>query len=131
MNLNAFLFVGIGGFAGAVARYALGGWLLHHTAQQRFPWSTFAVNVVGCLAIGVLAGLAERHSMFGPALRLFLFTGLLGGFTTFSAFGLEALFLLRRGEPWVAAAYVAGSVLLGLAAVWIGLRGVDLVARGG
>lgn len=130
MNLNAFLFVGIGGFAGAVARYALGGWLLHHTAQQRFPWSTFAVNVVGCLAIGVLAGLAERHSMFGPGMRLFLFTGLLGGFTTFSAFGLEALFLLRRGEPWVAAAYVAGSVLLGLAAVWIGLRGMDLVARG-
>ena len=129
--MHPLLLVGLGGFAGSVARYALGGWLLHHTAQQRFPWSTFAVNVVGCLAIGVLAGLAERHSMFGPALRLFLFTGLLGGFTTFSAFGLEALFLLRRGEPWVAAAYVAGSVLLGLAAVWIGLRCVDFVARGG
>ena len=123
--------VGIGGFVGAVARYVLGGWLLHHTAQERFPWSTFAVNVAGCLAIGVLAGLAERHSMFGPGLRLFLFTGLLGGFTTFSAFGLETLFLLRRGEPWVAAAYVAGSVLLGLAAVWIGLRCVGFVARGG
>ena len=131
MTPGSLLLVGIGGFAGSVARYALGGWLLHHTAQERFPWSTFAVNVVGCLVIGVLAGLAERHSMFGPGLRLFLFTGLLGGFTTFSAFGLETLFLLRRGEPWVAAAYVAGSVLLGLAAVWIGLRCVGFVARGG
>lgn len=131
MTPNAVFLVGIGGFAGSVARYLLGGWLLHHTAQERFPWSTFAVNVVGCLVIGVLAGLAERHSMFGPGLRLFLFTGLLGGFTTFSAFGLETLFLLRRGEPWVAAAYVAGSVLLGLAAVWIGLRCVGFVARGG
>jgi CrcB protein len=131
MTANAVFLVGIGGFAGSVARYLLGGWLLHHTAQERFPWSTFAVNVAGCLVIGVLAGLAERHSMFGPNLRLFLFTGLLGGFTTFSAFGLETLFLLRRGEPWVAAAYVAGSVLLGLAAVWIGLRCVGFVARAG
>lgn len=130
MTPNAVFFVGIGGFAGSVARYLLGGWLLHHTAQARFPWSTFAVNVAGCLVIGVLAGLAERHSMFGPNLRLFLFTGLLGGFTTFSAFGLETLFLLRRGETGVAAAYVAGSVLLGLAAVWMGLRCVDLT-RGG
>ena len=64
-------------------------------------------------------------------MRLFLFTGLLGGFTTFSAFGLETIFLLRRGEPWVAALYVAGSVLLGLAAVWIGMRGVDFIAHGG
>ena len=129
--LGSVLLVGVGGFAGSVARYLLGGWLLHHTAQQRFPWSTFAVNVAGCLVIGVLAGLAERHSMFSPGLRLFLFTGLLGGFTTFSAFGLETLFLLRRGEPWVAAAYVGGSVLLGLLAVWLGMRGVQLFVRGG
>lgn len=127
--MHPLLLVGLGGFAGSVARYLLGGWLLHHTAQERFPWSTFAVNVAGCLVIGLLAGLAERHSMFGPGMRLFLFTGLLGGFTTFSAFGLETLYLLRRGEPWVAAAYVAGSVLVGLAAVWIGMRGVDFVAR--
>lgn len=129
--LHSLLLVGVGGFAGSVARYALGGWLLHHTAQQRFPWSTFAVNVAGCLVIGVLAGLAERHALSNPGLRLFLFTGLLGGFTTFSAFGLETLFLLRRGEPWVAVAYVGGSVLLGLLAVWLGMRGVQLFARGG
>ena len=121
MNLQ-LLYVGLGGAIGAMARHLLGGWVLHHTAQGRFPAGTFAVNVLGCLLIGALAGLAERHALASPSLRVFLFTGVLGGFTTFSAFGLETLYLLRRGETGVAAAYVAGSVLLGLAAVWIGFR---------
>mgnify|MGYP006188766007 CR=1 FL=1 len=120
--MNHLLLVGLGGALGAVARWKLGGWLLHLTAQQKFPWSTFAVNAAGCLAIGVLAGMAARHDMFGPGARLFLFTGLLGGFTTFSAFGLETLFLLRRGEPWTAAAYVLASIAVGLLAVWLGMR---------
>ena len=125
--MTNILLVGIGGFIGSVARYKLGGWLLHLTVQEKFPYSTFAVNVVGCLIVGVLAGLAERYELFGPGVRLFLFTGLLGGFTTFSAFGLETMFLLRRGEPWVAALYVVASVLLGLVAVWIGIKGVYLL----
>ena len=125
--MTNILLVGIGGFIGSVARYKVGGWLLHLTVQEKFPYSTFAVNVVGCLIVGVLAGLAERYELFGPGARLFLFTGLLGGFTTFSAFGLETMFLLRRGEPWVAALYVVASVLLGLVAVWIGIKGVYLL----
>lgn len=128
--MNQFLLVGLGGALGAIARWKLGGWVLHLTVQQKFPYATFAVNVAGCLAIGILAGLAERHDMFGQATRLFLFTGLLGGFTTFSAFGLETLFLLRRGEPWIAALYVCASVLVGLAAVWAGWRGADWIVRG-
>lgn len=120
--MNHLLLVGLGGFLGAIARWKLGGWLLHLTVQEKFPYPTFAVNVAGCLAIGILAGLAERHDMFGQGARLFLFTGLLGGFTTFSAFGMETLFLLRRGEPWVAALYIATSVVAGLVAVWLGLR---------
>lgn len=128
--MNQFLLVGLGGAFGAIARWKLGGWVLHLTVQQKFPYATFAVNVAGCLAIGILAGLAERHDMFGQATRLFLFTGLLGGFTTFSAFGLETLFLLRRGEPWIAALYVCASVLVGLAAVWAGWRGADWIVRG-
>lgn len=123
------LLVGLGGFLGAVARYKLGGLVLHLTAQERFPFSTFAVNVLGCLVVGVLAGLAERHHAFGPEARLFLFTGLLGGFTTFSAFGLEAVQLLRRGEVATAALYAGGSVVLGIAAVWLGLKLVGLAAR--
>jgi len=127
--MKSILLVGLGGFIGSVARYKLGGLVLHLSAQERFPYSTFVVNVVGCLAIGILAGLAERHELFGPGTRLFLFTGLLGGFTTFSAFGLDAVFLVRRGELWVAALYAGASVVLGIGAVWLGFRLISLFAR--
>jgi CrcB protein len=127
--MQNLLLVGLGGFLGSIARYKLGGLVLHLTAQERFPYGTFSVNVLGCLAIGILAGLAERYDMFGPQARLFLFTGLLGGFTTFSAFGLEAVALARRNEIGIAALYAGGSVVLGVAAVWIGLRLVGMAAR--
>lgn len=112
------LLVGIGGFFGAIARYQLGGWVLHHTFEARFPWSTFAVNVVGCFIIGALSGLTEKFGILGASERLFLITGFLGGFTTFSAFGLETFYLLRRGESLIAAAYIIASVLVGLVALW-------------
>jgi len=127
--MHPVLLAGLGGFLGSVARYKLGGLVLHLTVQERFPFSTFAVNVLGCLTVGVLAGLAERHEAFGPDARLFLFTGLLGGFTTFSAFGLEAVYLLRRGEVATAALYAGGSVVLGIAAVWLGLKLAGFGAR--
>lgn len=127
--MKPVLLVGIGGFLGSIARYTLGGWVLHMTAQERFPLSTFAVNVLGCLAVGVLAGLAEKHDMFAPEARLLLFTGLLGGFTTFSAFGLETVFLFRRGEEGLAAGYVCASVLLGIAAVWLGFKAASVLPR--
>ncbi len=127
--MTNILLVGLGGFAGSVTRYLIGGWILHQTYPEKFPWSTFAVNVAGCLAIGVLSGLAERFEMISPAARLFLFTGILGGFTTFSAFGLETVYLLRRGELPFAAAYVGGSVIVGLAALWLGLKFVYLLPR--
>ena len=120
--MTNILLVGLGGFIGSVARYKLGGWVLHMTAHEKFPFGTFAVNVAGCLVAGVLAGLVEKHELFSAETRLFLFTGLLGGFTTFSAFGLETMFLLRRGEPWVAAIYAGASVLLGVIAVWLGIK---------
>ena len=108
--MKEILIVGLGGGIGSVVRYKLGGWVLHHAPDGRFPASTFAVNVVGCLVAGVLWGLAERHELFAPSIRLFMFTGLLGGFTTFSAFGLETVNLLRRGEPAVAAIYAGLSI---------------------
>ena len=122
------LLVGLGGFAGAVARYLLGGWVLHHSLSAKFPWSTFAVNLLGCLIIGLLSGLAERLDWFSPSMRLLLLTGLLGGFTTFSAFGLETVHLLRRGEMWIAGAYVLASVLACIFAVWLGMKGVEMLA---
>jgi CrcB protein len=121
--------VGLGGFAGAIARYVLGGWILHQTLSAKFPWSTFAVNIAGCLIMGLLSGLAERLEWFTPQARLLLLTGLLGGFTTFSAFGLETVHLLRRGDVWTAALYAAGSVIICVAAVWIGLKSVEALTR--
>jgi len=114
--------VGLGGFVGSIARYKLGGMILHHFTAWRFPLSTFAVNVIGCFVIGALAALVEHRELFSPETRLFLFTGLLGGFTTFSAFAYEGMFLLRRGEIAIATAYAGLSVLGGLAAVWLAFK---------
>ena len=119
--MRHLLLVGLGGAIGAVARWKLGGAVLHHTADWKFPLSTFLVNCAGCLAAGVLAGLATKLDMFTPDARLFLFTGLLGGFTTFSAFGLETVTLLRRGEYVVAIAYALLSVVVGVAGLWLGM----------
>ena len=129
--MKDILLVGLGGFVGSVARYKLGGVVLHLTVQERFPYSTFAINVLGCLVVGLLAGLAEKHELFGSGTRLLLFTGLMGGFTTFSAFGLEAVFLIRRGELWLAALYAGSSVVLGIAAVWLGIKLVSLLPAAG
>ena len=86
------LMVALGGALGSVARYKLGGFVLHHTQSWDFPLSTFSINVIGCFFIGLLAALVEHHDLFSPPVRLLLFTGLLGGFTTFSAFGYESMF---------------------------------------
>lgn len=109
---------------GAAARYKLGGLVLHHTTQWKFPLSTFTVNVAGCLLAGLLAGLVVRHDFFSGDLRLFLFTGLLGGFTTFSAFGLETVYLLQRDELLVALANVVLSTAAGILVLWFGLKSI-------
>ncbi len=120
--MNSILWVGLGGAIGAVTRFKLGGWILHHAPDWKFPISTFVVNVFGCLVAGVLAGFVEKHDFFTPQMRLFLFTGLLGGFTTFSAFGLETVTLIQRHEFVWAAMNVTLSVLAGVVALGIGLK---------
>jgi CrcB protein len=120
--MQALLLVALGGAVGSVLRYQTGALVLRHTGPMAFPWGTFAVNVAGCLIAGVLAGLGERHAFLTAELRLLLFTGFLGGFTTFSAFGVETIALIERGEWAVAATYVAASVLCALAALWLALK---------
>lgn len=120
------LLVGAGGFLGSIARYALSGLVLRMTAAHRFPLGTLVVNIVGCFAMGVLAGLAERWHLFGNSARLFLLTGLLGGFTTFSAFAYETYFLGREDAWSWAIANVALHVVVGLGVLWVGHQ---LVAR--
>jgi len=114
------VWVGLGGFLGASARYYLGGWLNDLSPGSLFPYETLVINVSGCLGIGLLAGLAELRGLFSPELRLFLMVGILGGFTTFSTFGYETFQLMRDGEVMAASLNVVLQVVLGLAGVWAG-----------
>ena len=125
--MKSLLLVALGGALGSMTRFKLSGWVLHHTANWRFPAGTLTVNLLGCFIAGLLAGMAVKQEIFTPEARLFLFTGLLGGFTTFSAFGLETLLLLKRGEAGVAFANVAISVVIGLQVAWLGY---EVSARG-
>lgn len=118
--MNSILVVALGGAIGSVARYLLSTWVMQRATDWRFPIGTFLVNLVGCLVIGVLAGLVLKNNLFTTETRLFLFTGIVGGFTTFSAFELETFTLLRNGEVLVAGGYILLSVALGLLALWLG-----------
>ncbi|WFL78082.1 fluoride efflux transporter CrcB [Altererythrobacter arenosus] len=121
----ASMHVAIGGALGALARYQVGrgmtAWLGPATIGQ-FPWATLAVNVIGSLAMGIIAGWLARHGDMGSdQLRLFIGVGLLGGFTTFSAFSLELMVLIERGDAALALGYALVSVLAGLTALYVGL----------
>lgn len=110
-----------GGAVGSLARYLLGT-LIARGAGGAFPWGTLAVNLAGCFAIGIVAAFGERSGGLTPVVRLSLVVGLLGGFTTFSSFGLETFRMMVDGRWAGAAGYVLASNLLGLAAVWAGYR---------
>lgn len=113
------LIAGAGGFIGTCLRY-LTGKLLHTATPAAFPWGTFAVNVAGCLLIGIFYGLAERHHPISPALNVFLITGLCGGLTTFSSFA-DDLWLQLDGRHFLLfALYLLSSIALGLLMVWFG-----------
>jgi CrcB protein len=120
-----YLLVFLGGGIGSTLRYALNA-LAARTLGSHFPWGTFLINISGSVLMGLIAGyLAPRGdgaaASSGQAWRLFLMTGVLGGYTTFSAFSLDAALLYERGSPGLAAAYVAGSVALAIAGLFAGL----------
>ena len=117
--VNAMV-IGSGGFLGALARYGLSGLVHRQMPLTTFPYGTLVVNLLGCFAIGVLAGLVESRQLFGPELRAFAFIGILGGFTTFSTFGYETFAMIRDAEYLAAWANVGLHVMLGLALVWLG-----------
>jgi len=117
--VTKLLLVGAGGALGALLRYLVAG-LVAGRSPAQFPWSTLVVNAVGCLVIGCLMAVAEARSWFGAELRLLLFTGVLGSFTTFSTFGFDTFHLLRQGESGAALLYVAASLGLGILLVVVG-----------
>lgn len=123
--LAASAYVALGGAVGSLARYQAGRALARVVGPQNlaaFPWATLAVNVAGSLAMGLLAGWLARDGNSGSETwRLLVGVGLLGGFTTFSAFSLELMFLIERGQGSLGFIYAAVSVLAGLTALYIGL----------
>ena len=130
-QLMASLSVSLGGGIGALLRYQVGRGMtqwLGPAAVATFPWATLAVNLIGCLAMGLLAGWLAPQGQSGEPYRLLLGVGVLGGFTTFSAFGLELMMLIERGQAAQAFIYAAVSVLAGLSAVYIGLIAMRLAA---
>ncbi len=119
--MNAFLLVGAGGALGAMGRYGF-GLLFFRAGGTGFPLATLGVNIIGSLMMGLLIGALAKFLPAGQnELRLFLAVGILGGFTTFSAFSLDAITLMERGEMVSVAVYISLSVVASIGAVFIGL----------
>lgn len=119
--------IAAGGAIGAGARYELG--VLFPAAAPAFPWTTFAVNIGGCLLIGVLMVLVTDVWPERPLVRPFLGVGVLGGFTTFSAYAVELQQLVAAGAFGVAAAYLAGTAIAAVGATWLGLAIARRIVR--
>ena len=118
--ITKLLLIGAGGFIGSVLRYVVGGAVQTLSQSVAFPYGTLAVNVLGCFCIGFLSELFDIRAFIASDTRAFLVVGVLGGFTTFSAFGNETMNLIRDGEAVLALLNVGTQVLLGLGAVWLG-----------
>jgi CrcB protein len=114
------LIVGLGGCVGAMLRYLVAGGVHMLAKTEFFPVGTMAVNLIGCLLIGIGGGLMESRQLFSPELRAFLFVGILGSFTTFSTFGLETFNLAKEGQWLASFGNVGISLMAGLAAVLAG-----------
>ena len=111
------LWVALGGSIGAMLRYVISGQVQWLSGSAEFPYGTLAVNLIGCLAIGLLSYLAETRALFSPEFRLMVFIGVLGAFTTYSTFANESFSLLRDGRFLMAGTYMGAHLLAGLAAV--------------
>ncbi len=117
--LRTLLLIGLGGFLGSISRFliALG---VNRVFQSVLPIGTLAVNILGCLLIGIIYSLAEQKNFLGPELRIFLGVGFCGGFTTYSSFAFEKFSLIKTGDFLLLSVYIGASVFLGLIAVFVG-----------
>ncbi|MFM7672531.1 MAG: fluoride efflux transporter CrcB [Bacteroidota bacterium] len=117
--MTAFLWVLLGGALGSGLRFSLSR-LFPFNAAESFPWSTFFVNLMGCLLIGILVGLIDRRPAETEVIKWFWISGFCGGFTTFSAFSMETISLVQHDRWPVAIGYTVSSVLLGIFVTWGG-----------
>lgn len=115
----SYLWVGAGGFLGAIARYAIGGWMTRRYGLA-FPYGTFVINISGCFLLGLLLAVLDARASLPSALRLLGPIGFVGAYTTFSTFEYETLRTVQEGQSGLAMLYVLLSVLLGYAAAWAG-----------
>lgn len=117
--MQRWILIGLAGFAGTLLRYGLSGWIARRLGET-FPLGTLIVNLVGCFLAGLLFYLMFDRYLVNQTVRIVLIIGLLGGFTTFSSFGLQTFTLLRDGEMGLALLNIAASNLGGLLMVWVG-----------
>jgi len=122
-------YVALGGALGALARYGISGWVYDRLGEN-FPWGTLVVNLVGCLALGLVIRWLQVSAV-APEVRPFLTIGVLGAFTTFSTFSYETMALLQEGQWLRAGLYMGGSVVLGLIAMVAGMALATAFARAG
>jgi fluoride exporter len=114
------MIVGTGSFAGGVMRY-LAGIYMQRLTQSVYPYGTLSVNIIGCLLIGLFYGMAEKGNLLTPEWRIFLTTGLCGGFTTFSTFSHDALSLMNDRGIYTALVYVGISIFIGILFTFLGI----------
>jgi fluoride exporter len=118
--IKNLLLVGLGGALGSMLRY-LTSYYINKRSTAVFPWGTFAVNMAGCLLIGVLAGIVQKQPWAGGDFKYLFITGFCGGYTTFSTFAHENTTLFSNGNYSIALTYIAASIVLGMAFVWVGM----------
>ena len=126
MDMQKTIFIALAGVVGTLVRYWLSGFVARQYGEN-FPWGTLIVNLIGSFLAGALYHLAEERLLISPALRTVILIGLIGGFTTFSSYGLQTFTLLRDGQIGLAALNVAASNVLGLLMVWMGYALLKLI----
>jgi CrcB protein len=119
--IKNILLVGLGGAAGSILRFLCQKWITSITSLS-FPLGTFLVNITGCFLIGLFFSYGTKQEYFSYNMQLLLMTGLCGGFTTFSAFTLESMGLIKEDKTGLFLLYIGGSVILGLLATWFGIK---------
>jgi CrcB protein len=124
MSAVQLLLIALGGAIGALARYGVGVWVSERLSGSAFPWGTFVINITGSLILGFVATLLSERFLTNPNWRPFITIGFVGAYTTFSTFEYETA---RLQSSWQALGNLAGSVLAGYAAVWLGIRSAHLL----